>query len=145
MFFGQYFLSLDDQRRLILPAAFQPMLVRGAFVFQGFERNLIVLPQATFEAVCRQAGALSITDPLARLFLRMTLGTAVALTFDAEGRAALPEDLCAFADLETEAVLIGQGNYLEIWAPASWSAQKLRLQDAEANAGRFAALHLTLA
>jgi len=145
MFFGQYSLSLDAQRRLVLPAGFRSLLGEGAFAFQGFERNLIVLPQAAFETICHQAGSWSITDPSARLLLRMTLGTAVALTLDVEGRITLPGDLCAFAALEREVVLLGQGRYFEIWAPALWNVQKLRLQDAEANAGRFATLHLTIA
>ncbi len=145
MFFGQHLLPLDEQRRLALPATFRPSLAQGAFVFQGFERNLVVLPQTTFEGVCRQIGALSITDPTARLLLRLTLGTAVALTVDSDGHIVLPDDLCLFAGLEKEAVLVGQGNYFEIWAPAFWHAQKLCLQDVEANVGRFAALHLTVA
>lgn len=145
MFFGQHPLPLDEKRRLALPATFRPLLAQGAFVFQGFERNLVVFPQATFEEICRQIGALSITDPAARLLLRLTLGTAVALTMDSDSRISLPADLCLFAGLEREVVLVGQGKYFEIWAPALWNAQKLRLQDAEANAGRFATLHLTVA
>lgn len=145
MFFGQHLLPLDEQRRLALPAVFRPLLVPAAFVLQGFERNLVMLPQQAFEGVCRQIGALSITDPTARLLLRLTLGTAVALTMDSDGRIPLPADLCLFAGLEKEVVLVGQGSYFEIWAPTLWQAQKLCLQDAEANAGRFAALHLSVA
>lgn len=145
MFFGQHVLPLDDQRRLVLPAIFRPQLAEGVFVFQGFERNLVVLPQATFEEICRQTGSLSITDPVARLFLRMTLGTTVALAMDSDGRIALPHELCLFAALEKEIVLVGQGKYFEIWASALWHAQKLHLQDVEANAERFSTLHLTVA
>ncbi len=145
MFFGQYLLPLDEQRRLTFPAVFRPLLGDGVFAFQGFERNLILLPRPAFEAIGQQIGALSITDPLARLLLRMTLGTAVALSLDSEGRVVLPEELCAFANLETQTVLVGQGKYCELWAPASWNAQKLFLQDSEANASRFATLPFTLA
>lgn len=145
MFFGQHPLPMDEQRRLLLPATFRPLLAQGAFVFQGFERNLVVLPQTTFEEIARQIGTLSITDSAARLLARMMLGTAVVLTMDSDGRISLPEELCLFAGLGKEAVLVGQGKYFEIWAPALWNAQKLRLQDAEANAGRFATLHLTIA
>lgn len=145
MFFGQHLLPLDEQRRLIFPAVFRALLGNGVFAFQGFERNLIILPQSAFEAICQQVGALSITDPLARLLRRMMLGTAVALSIDSGGGVTLPEELCAFADLGTEIVLVGQGKYLELWAPTSWNAQKLSLQDAEANAERFATLPFTLA
>jgi len=54
----------------------------------------------------------------------------------------LPGPLREFANLAGEAVLIGLGDYFEVWAPALWSQQEANLQDAEANGMRFATLDL---
>jgi DNA-binding transcriptional regulator/RsmH inhibitor MraZ len=42
-----------------------------------------------------------------------------------------------------QAVIIGSGDYIEIWSPDEWSVESEQLQDAQLNAHRFAALDLT--
>lgn len=144
MFFGQYTLHLDEHWGLALPQALGSPLAEGGFVFQGFERNLVVMPKRSFQEICRQIQTLSITDPLARLLSRLTLGTAVELIPEGGNRLPLPAELCAFAQLESEVVLVGQGYYCELWSPAAWHLQQLRLRDSEANAERFATLNLAI-
>jgi MraZ protein len=143
MFLGQHSFSLEDSNRLTVPPAFREELGRGAFITQGFDRNLWVLSAEAFQAVVAGFAALNIADPLARLLLRMVLGNAVELEIDMSGHMVIPQELRDFAGLGKEAVLVGQGKYFEIWAPASWQQQQLALQDAEANAGRFAGLTIT--
>ena len=86
--------------------------------------------------------AFSIADPLARQLLRLVLGTAVRLADERLTTIAIPEDLKKFADVEKDVVLVGQGDYIEIWAPQLWSTQETRLRDAESNSSRFAALQI---
>ena len=143
MFLGQHSYSFEDTNRLTVPSAFRDELAGGAFITQGFDRNLWVLTVEAFQAVYARFGALNIADPLARLLLRMVLGSAVELKIDESGHMLIPQELRDFAGLGKEAVLVGQGKYFEIWAPASWQQQELALQDTEANAGRFARLAIT--
>jgi DNA-binding transcriptional regulator/RsmH inhibitor MraZ len=56
----------------------------------------------------------------------------------------LPQDLLSFAGLEKEAVLVGQGEYCEAWAPENWDKQANVLLDTAANSARFAQLNLAL-
>ncbi len=60
------------------------------------------------------------------------------------GHVLLPQDLMAFAGLEKEIILVGQGDYCEAWAPAHWEKQSIILLDTVANAERFAQLDLAL-
>jgi MraZ protein len=140
MFLGQHSFSFEDSNRLTVPTPFRDELGRGAFITQGFDRNLWVLSADAFQAVFARFTVLNIADPLARLLLRMVLGHAVELVIDESGNMVIPQELRDFAGLGKEAVLVGQGRYFEIWAPASWQKQELALQDAEANADRFAGL-----
>jgi MraZ protein len=142
VFLGQYRYSFDDKDRLMIPARFREMLADGAFLTQGFDRNLVILTPGAFQELYQLIMGLNVADPLARFLLRMILGSATELEIDESGRIGLPENLREFANLAGEAVLVGQGDYFEVWSPALWSQQQATLQDAEANAIRFVSLNL---
>lgn len=142
MFFGQYRYSFDGEDRLMIPARFRELLNEGAFVTQGFDRNLVILTPTAFQEIYQLITVLNIADPLARFLLRMFLGNAAQLEVDESGRVGLPAGLREFANLGAEAVMIGQGDYFEVWSPALWSQQETTLRDAEANAMRFVTLNL---
>jgi MraZ protein len=143
MFLGQYQHSLDDKGRLTIPAVFRDALGEGAFVSQGFDRNLMVMTAAYFQDVYQRINALSITDPAARLLRRLVLSNAYQVEVDKAGRILLPQNLRQFLGLNGEAIAVGQGEYFEIWSPSEWKLQMQTLQDAEANASRFQALDLS--
>jgi MraZ protein len=143
MLFGQFRTSFDNQGRLTLPDHFRELLSVGAVLTQGFDRNLLVLPRESFQDLYQRIRTMNLADPSARLLLRMILGTACEVETDKSGRVTVPENLREFAGLDgSEAVLVGQGDFLEIWAPALWRKQEIRLQDAEANAERFIQLNV---
>ena len=108
---------------------------------QGFDRNLQVLTADAFRHVYRQAASLNSADPLARLLLRLFLGSAVELP-QARTSLAVPDNLKEYAGLQVNVLLVGQGDYFEIWAPDLWSEQESQLRDVGVNASRFAALTL---
>ncbi|MBI3160683.1 MAG: division/cell wall cluster transcriptional repressor MraZ [Chloroflexi bacterium] len=143
MFLGQYRHALDDKGRLTVPARFRELLEAGGFVLQGFDRNLMVLTPTTFEAMTAQINQMNMVDPKARELKRLLFSTADRIEPDRNGRILLPQFLRELAGLDGEAVLVGVGDYFEIWAPAAWEAQFAQLQDAEANAQRFVGLQLS--
>lgn len=145
MFLGQFVCLVDEMGRLELPAKFAEHLRSGAFVTQGFDHDLMVLPSESFSQFAAQISTLSKTDPLARLLTRLVLGNASALHLDDAGRVTLPQALREFCGIAGQAVVVGAGDLFEIWSPSAWETQKLHLQDAQSNADRFAGLNLALA
>ena len=143
MFLGKFSRTLDDRSRFSLPSTFTGQLSSGAYLTQGWDRNLQVLTGGAFQQIYRAAASLNITNPAARLLLRLILGTAQELDVDANGQLTIPEELKEFANLKEDIFLIGQGEYFEIWAPDLWNKQEAQLRDAEANASRFSALTVT--
>lgn len=144
MFLGRFYHTLDDKGRLTIPARFRDLLLPdGAYVMQGFDENLWVFPTAAFEALSREVNQKSITDPNSRLLRRLVFSTADRLELDRAGRILIPQFLRQAARLETDVVVVGAGRYFEIWSPAAWELQDEQLQDAQANAHRFAAFDLT--
>jgi transcriptional regulator MraZ len=145
VFLGKFSRTLDNKSRFSVPPAFRGSLARGAYVTQGFDRNLQVLTSEAFQEIYRTVVALNIANPLARLLLRLILGTAQESGVDANGELVIPEELKQFASLNKDIYLIGQGEYFEIWSPDLWDQQEAQLRDADANGSRFSALTVTAA
>jgi len=57
MFLGQFTHSVDAKGRLTIPVRFRSALASGAFVTQGFDKNLIVYTTASFERLAVRASA----------------------------------------------------------------------------------------
>jgi len=144
MFLGRFYHNLDDKGRLTVPARYRDLLVPdGDFVMQGFDKNLLVLPQAAFEAFSRDVSRMSMTDSTSRLLRRLVFSTADRVEIDRAGRILIPQFLRQFAGIDTSVVMVGAGQYFEIWSPEAWGVQDEQLQDSEANAQRFSAFDLT--
>ena len=142
MFLNQYHHSLDDKSRLTIPAKFRDQTAEGITVVQGLERNLMVLPQPEFKILYDRLMAMNLADPDARLLRQIILGNAMPVTPDGSGRILLSQNLRDYAELKTEVVFVGQGDYFEIWSPEPWQKKQDQINDAETNAKRFAALDL---
>ncbi|KAF0106563.1 MAG: MraZ protein [Anaerolineaceae bacterium] len=143
MFLGQFVHSFDDKSRLTVPAKYREPLAGGVFVVQGPDKNLMVMTAEAFEAVYQRLMAMNMMDPLARSLRRLILGNAAELELDSAGRILIPQALRETAGLESEAVLLGQGDYFEVWSPANWKEQAAGMQAAADNPERYATLNLT--
>lgn len=142
MFLGQFHFQLDEKRQVRLPPHYRELLSGGAFVTQGFDRNLLVLTSKAFHEIYERVTRTNIADPQARLLARILLGGASPVKIGESGLMWLPEGLREYAALEGEAVLVGQGEYFEIWSSKEWHAQEANLLDADANSGRFVGFDL---
>lgn len=143
MFLGRFSHNLDDKGRLTVPARFREQLEPdGAYVLQGFDRNLMVLPAATFQSLSEKVHQMSMTNPDARQLRRLLYSTADRVDVDRAGRMLIPQFLRQAAGLEVNVVVVGNGDYFELWSPESWEIQDSQLQDAESTTSRFADLLL---
>ncbi len=143
MFLGTYQHNLDDKGRLMIPARFRELLDGGAYLTQGFDRCLMVMTGEYFRRVYVDVNATSLTNPDARLLRRMILANTSQVDIDKVGRVLVPQTLREFAGLDGEAVVVGQGEFFEVWSPAEWNEQVKQMQDTETNNKRFAALNLS--
>lgn len=143
MFLGQYRHNFDEKGRLTVPARFRELLTEGAYVTQGFEQNLMVLTIPAFEVITQRVNQTSITDPTARDLKRLLFSNADRVTPDKNGRILIPQFLREQSGLNSEAVLVGVGDYFEIWSPEQWEEKMSLLNDTDANAQRFVGLDLS--
>jgi len=140
MFIGHHTSTLDAKNRLAIPVHYQWLLDKGVYITQGFDRNLLLLPSDAFNEILHRVKQMNMADPTARLLFRMLLGSAAKLDIDKNGGVQLPNELLDFAGIDKSALLIGQGDFLELWAPKLWKEQEISLNNVEANANRFATL-----
>ena len=144
MFLGRYQHSVDNKGRLTIPARYRDLLAAdGAYVTQGFEDNLIVYTTPAFERIYQGINQMSMTNPMSRILRRLMFSGAERVDVDRAGRILIPQFLREFARLEDQAVVVGAGDYFEIWSPDLWQEQTAQLQDAHSNAQRFMDLDLS--
>jgi MraZ protein len=144
MFLGRFEHNIDEKGRLTIPARYRELLADGAYVTQGLDHNLIVLPTPSFQSISETVSALSMTDPTARQLRRLIFSSAVQCEIDRAGRILLPQFLRDAIQLKDTAMIVGVGGHFEIWAPDYWAEQNALLNDADANAQRFAAFDLPI-
>ena len=142
MFLGQYRHTIDNKGRLTIPARYRELLVEGAYVIQGFDQNLMVLTPSAFNSVSRHVSQMSMTDPTARQLKRLLFSTGDKVEVDRSGRILIQQFLREVASLDSEAIVVGVGDYFEIWAPEVWEQQATLIKDVDANAQRFVAFDL---
>ncbi len=142
MFLGQYRHTVDSKGRLTIPARFRDELADGAYLTQGFDRNLRLVTEEAFKSVFERLSKMKTTDPVARDLRRLVFATASQVDLDSVGRVLIPQFLRQVAKLDGEAVIVGVGEAIEIWSPEEWDQRVTLLGDVDANSERFAELDL---
>jgi MraZ protein len=125
---GEYRLSLDDKGRLSIPAVLRHTLHEfyapndsALVVTRYFENCLVIYPKAVWLEIQEQLLGLQ-NDAGSRAFLRQFCASASVCNVDRQGRILIPPKLRQYAEIDSEALLIGVVKKLEVWAPARWEA-----------------------
>ncbi len=145
MFLGHHFTKLKKSNRLSFPSNWKKTISSGVYLTQGFDQNILILTPNTFQEIYTRITALNITDPLARLLLRMFLSTASYIESGENETISLPQNLLGYANLDSNVVVVGQGEYVEVWSSDLWQQQQSEIQDSHANAQRFSAFTISTA
>lgn len=120
-FLGTHTPRLDDKGRLFLPARFRGALADGLVVTRGQEGCLYVFPTAEFHRISQQMQSVSGSTKGVRDFIRVFRASAHPDTPDKQGRVTVPQALRAYAGLDKDCTVIGNGSRLEVWDTARWT------------------------
>lgn len=118
---GQYSNNIDEKGRIVLPKKYRHVLENQVIVSRGLDGCLSVYPLAKWNEVEKKLAALPTTKKQARDYARLVLSSAEDLELDKMGRINLPSHLIKMADLKKNCIIIGLGEYLEIWDEDKWS------------------------
>jgi MraZ protein len=144
MFLGRYHHTIDQKGRLTVPVRYRDLLAaEGAYLTQGFDQNINVYPQPIFERISRRVNRLSMTDPKARLLKRLMFSNAELVVLDKTGRILIPQFIRESLNFDSEVIIVGMGDYFEIWSPELWHGQTVLMEESEPDAMQFMDLDLS--
>ncbi|HEY4693604.1 MAG TPA: division/cell wall cluster transcriptional repressor MraZ [Bellilinea sp.] len=121
MFLGQYEHTIDDKGRMTIPSGYRELLDGSAYVTRGFDQNLLVLPPDKFNQLAQSISDASMTGSDGRDFRRWIFSSASRVEVDKAGRILIPQFLRTFAGLDSDAMVVGNGTYFEIWSSDQWN------------------------
>lgn len=125
MFQGSSALKLDAKGRMTVPSKHRDALneqCQGNLTLtRGPEGCLHLYPRPAWEVFRAQLVALPMA---ARAWTRFFLGSACDVEMDGTGRILVSPELRKAASLDKEVMLLGMGDYLEVWDAALLSAQE---------------------
>jgi MraZ protein len=90
-------------------------------VTRGFDQNLMIFALDEWQALAERIAARPMSDEDVRAFRRRVFSGAMDLEPDRQGRIILPPYLRDFAGIDSEAVVAGQFNYIEVWSVDAWN------------------------
>lgn len=143
MLTGEYHHTLDEKRRLSLPAKLRPLLGKKVVLTAGLEHTLWVLAKREWQQVAATLERLPMGSEASRRFARFLFASATEVEVDRNGRILIPEHLARYADLKDRVVMAGVGKRLEIWDEQRWTSYlKETAAQADTLAERLGALGL---
>jgi MraZ protein len=119
-FLGRYEARLDAKFRMPSPAKFRAQFDAPAYLTSGEEPCIAVYTKDTFEAAAAEVQAIPASTPEGRAARRKFFGDAHDVAKDAQGRLLVPPPLRGHAGLQQDVVVIGAGDWFEIWDAARW-------------------------
>ena len=128
MFIGEYRHTIDDKKRLALPAKFRKELGNKVVITRGFENCLIIYPLKEWQITSDKLGRLPASQFEARSYARIMLAGAMEVELDKLGRILIPEYLKEYADLGKNVVVCGIFNRLEVWNDQKWDNYKGKME-----------------
>lgn len=130
MLIGEFRHTIDDKKRVALPARFRQELGKKVVVTHGLDNCLFVYPMKQWEIISQKLANMPIGQADNRGFNRFMLAGAVETEVDSMGRILVPDFLKEFAGLKSKVVVAGIHNRLEIWDERRWKdyTDKVRKQ-----------------
>ena len=128
MLIGEYTHTIDNKKRLAVPAKLRKEIGDTAVLTRGLDNCLFLYTMQEWQKLTEKLGELPVGQRDTRSFLRLTLAGAVEVQFDQLGRILVPDYLKQYAGLQTRVVIAGVYSRLEIWDERRWEGYKAEVE-----------------
>jgi len=119
-FFGTFEHTLDGKSRVILPAKFRPPFEHGGYLTQFDDGCLALWPPEEFQRQAEQMRERGKQGKSDRNAARYWAAVTQELEIDRQGRLVVPARMRGFAGLETDVMVVGFFDHIELWNPSRW-------------------------
>lgn len=121
---GTHHRTLDEKCRVAIPKLLRESLEtaenEALYLAPGTDGALSLYPETAFAELGRRLGGASPHARNVRDYARLFFARAAAVRLDKQGRLRIPTDLAELAKLESEVVLVGVQDHVELWPRAAW-------------------------
>jgi MraZ protein len=149
MFRGATKVTLDAKGRLAIPTRYRDRIISHSngelVVTVDRDYCLLIYPYPDWEEIERKLIRLPTMNKQARRLQRLMVGYATEMELDGNGRILISKELREFANLDRQAILLGQGKKFELWNDKSWSDKRdswLNMEDEIGLSGELDTLSL---
>ena len=124
-FLGEFTHAVDGQRRVAVPKNWRGPKDTPTrfFALPGRNQALHLLPDYAFQDFMKQVRKVSFLNPKVSRALAQIGAKAQELQCDKQGRIALSQYLKDYAQIDSEAVLVGAFTTAQIWSKENWLKQ----------------------
>lgn len=130
MFVGQYNFTLDNKKRVVIPAKFRDSLSEESnlFVtlknveFQNLSARFIeIYPPEVWQKHLEWLGELAKKNQEASWYFRKIASDTEMCKLDSQWRILVPERLIKSAELKRGIMIVGSGDHMEVWELEKWN------------------------
>lgn len=122
MFLGEFTHKMDNKNRIMMPSEFRDILSEEFYITKGPEKSLVIYTKEEFEKQSQRLDNLVIENKKNRAIKRLFFSSTIKTSLDKQGRVLLNKNLRDYANIYSEAMIIGNNTTIEIWDVATWEA-----------------------
>lgn len=122
MFLGEFTHKMDNKNRIMMPSEFRDILSEEFYITKGPEKSLVIYTKEEFEKQSQRLDNLVIENKKNRAIKRLFFSSTIKTSLDKQGRVLLNKNLRDYANIASEAMIIGNNTTIEIWDVATWEA-----------------------
>lgn len=124
-FSGKYYYTVDPKGRIIIPAPFREIISSNysskLYITNApFDKCLYVYPLEEWNKLQEQVRTKPRSDEAIRFFLRRVIASAIEIEMDKQSRVLIPAALREDANINTNVVVVGQLERIELWDRNEW-------------------------
>lgn len=123
MFKSQFYHTIDDKGRLVLPTKFRSEIANGAVLTIGFDGCLTIYTTQEWERFFNSLLSKSMTSAPVRKVTRTLAGNAIDIEMDKSGRVNIPKYLLEIAGIDKDVTIVGRASVIEIWSTKKWQSE----------------------
>ncbi len=130
---GEYRHTIDAKNRIFIPVKIRELLGESFIVTRKVVDNCIGLySEYAWERMAEKLN--NQPDSVVNALKKFIFSKSSRVTPDSQGRIVIPAELCSYAKLEKNAVVIGAGDHAQIWSEVLWDEQEASIDFEEMTA-----------
>ena len=124
-FSGKYYYTVDPKGRIIIPAPFRDIITSNystkLYITNApVDQCLRIYPAEEWNRLHDKVRTKPSSDKHMKFFLRRVIGSAVETDIDKQGRVLVPVALREDANINSNVVIVGQVDRIELWDRDEW-------------------------